>query len=433
MSRNTLKTAIATVLFGCAAMAGNALAAPPCGTPPCGGGPPDKESSAGNNLSFPVIFSDGSPPGGATGEGYTDITPEQWLFYSDPWTDANGDGVYDQCTTGVPVGSPVPEQYICYQMADLKVWWLQERTVNKWQAFDPRNDATGGIDMGDVIVSAVDWGDLLESSPSLNARKIRTEVWLLRHVPETGDPLSDYLSVKDNGTASCPSGQDECLVAFRMSGAVPGTEQSINEVQGTDYGPGVGNEPGTGAFIDPASVKFDGGTPPVGYEATVYSTCARLLIQPYEAGAVPSWDSDSGTWTGTGVGGPVVNIRALDGGYSAEVNAGGFMLYGYNWSAKGLDLGTYRLTFVLDGPESAYACPDLQTYFDGNTRVFVTPAAEPELPGTEAEGEGPEAVILPNCGLVGEGVDCVDNEGGLSYIDVEITKSGGGGGGNKPN
>jgi hypothetical protein len=396
-------------------LASVALAAPPPGKGRPGG------ETAGNNLSFPAIFSDGTPP---TGE-YTNLA--EWLFYAGPWSDANGDGVYDQCTQGVPAGTAVPDQYLCYQTADLRVWWLQERAVNRWQAFDPANDGTS-YDFGDVVVSAVDWGDLLESSPNLNARKIRTEVWMLKDAD--GDPaLTPYLATAvaggSPGVVTCPDSTTACFAAVRMSGAVPGTEQSINEVQGTDYGAATGNVLGTRELIDPATVKFDAGAP-VGYESTLYSTCARLLIQPLIAGQTPQWSSTTGVWSFAGS--PVVNIRALTGDYSAEINAGGFMLYGYNWSAKGLTPGMYRLTFVLDGPDSnVYACNGLKTYFDETTRVFVTPGEEATAPAPAAGEPVPnKAFVVPSCAKVtGAEVSCVDG-GGLSYIDVVISKATGG-------
>jgi hypothetical protein len=424
MSRNRLRNAVAIVLLSSAAMVGAALAAPPCGTPPCkGGGGGDTAGS--NNLSFPVIFSDGVGPIGTEGESYTDISPTGWTFYDGPWTDNDGDGFYDQCVQSVPVGSPVPDNFVCYQTEDQTVWWLQERAVNKWQAFDPRNvsDPLEGIDMGDVIVTAVDWGDLLESSPSLNARKVRTEVWLLKDVPVTGEPLSPYLADMSGGSPDCPSGLDECLVAFQMSGAVPGTEQSINEVQGTDFGADTGDVTGTGAFIDPASVKYDDDTSPMprGYEATMYSKCARLFMQSISDPEEATYDAASGHWTGTGAGAVVQEISAQDGSYSAEINAGGFLIYGYNWNAKTAIPGTYRLTFVLDGPDSGNACPDLKTYFDATTQVFVTPSDAGEPPVQTA-------VVLPNCGKAEGTTDCVASEGGLTYVDVLISKAAGGGG-----
>jgi len=417
------------------AISAAALAAggPPADKP---GGRPGGET-AGNNLSFPVIFSDGATP---TGE-YTDLAA--WTFYSGPWSDANGDGIYDQCTSGVPDGTAVPDQYICFQKADdpdLKVWWLQERNVNRWQVFDPRNaegGASGTIDFGDIVVSALDWGDLLESSTVIGAKKVRTEVSLLQDAHSSGATFVSYLAEPVAGSdevVECSGGGTDCFAAIRMSGAVPGTEQSINEVQGSDFGASEGNVLGSLELIDPASVRFET-DPATGYEATLYSACARLLIQPLiEGGEDPAWSDDAGVWLNAGD--PVINIRAFDGGYSAEINAGGTMLYGYNWTTKGLTPGKYRLTFVLDGPGSGdYACSPLKTYFGPDTRVFVTPA-EPEGEITiEAEGSSNPAYIVPSCSAFGEGegesIDCVDR-GGLSYIDVTLGKTTGGGGGGKP-
>jgi hypothetical protein len=428
MTSKRFKTSIWMILaVGSAALAAGG---PPADKP---GGRPGG-ATAGNSLSFPVIFSDGVTPAGE----YVDLA--EWIFYSGPWSDANGDGVYDQCTTGVPSGTPVPDQYVCYQDIadpDLRVWWLQERAANRWQVFDPRNSdsqAAGTVDFGDIIVSALDWGDLLESSTSIGAKKVRTEVSLLQDAHSSGPPFTDYLAEPVGGEGAedvvgCMSGTD-CFAAVRMSGAVPGTEQSIDEVQGTDFGADVGNVPGTRELIDPASVRFET-DPARGYEATLYSSCARLLIQPLTEGQTPVWNDTTGEWDDAGD--PVINVRALDGAYSAEINAGGTMLYGYNWTTRGLTAGKYRLTFVLDGPGSGeYACPELKTYFGTETRVFVTPAVDEGEVTIAAEGSSNQAYVVPGCGTFGEGegegVDCVQR-GGLSYIDVNLGKTTGGGGG----
>ena len=60
-----------------------------------------------------------------------------------------------------------------------------------------------------------------------------------------------------------------------MSGAVPGTDQSINEIQGNDFGPGGTVNPGSQTVLDPIALK--------GYHATVYSGCARLIVQKITA------------------------------------------------------------------------------------------------------------------------------------------------------
>jgi hypothetical protein len=288
-------------------------------------------------------------------------------------------------------------------VGDPKVWWLQERTQNRWQAFDPVHPS-----LTPLVVTAVDWGDLLESSPSLNARQIRTEMTLLMDA-RTDSEFSPFIANLFGGTCDVVLTPDSCFGAFNMSGAVPGTDQSINEIQGTDYGPGVGTQPyaGTRTLIDPTMVKTDSVTQ-TGFHATVYSGCARLVIQRL-LGTGLSWDSTLGYWVGDAAA-PVVNIAVYSGTYSAEINAGGSMLYGFNWNAKTAATGQYRLTFVLDGQPR---CPvPLNTVFDSTTRVAN--------PGEVSAGVVVSKQTLDEV-LGGDG-----SEGGLAYVDVTLAAKGGG-------
>jgi hypothetical protein len=204
--------------------------------------------------------------------------------------------------------------------------------------------------------------------------------------------------------------------AFNMSGAVPGTDQSINEIQGNDFGPGPYGTllGGTGAMVDPTLVKLNGQGIPV--HATVYSKCARLIIQKITDPTNMAWSSDVDDGTGHGgywVGGalaPHVNIAAWDGSFSAEINAGGSLIYGYNWNTKPIPpstrSGEWRLTFVLEAgaaTEGKCAVP-LNTVF--NTTVVLNP-----------QTANPTFVLTP-ADMVAIGAH--HGEGGLVYVDIPV-------------
>lgn len=400
------KTKRALLAAGAIALFGTTVLAAPGGIkgPPGGG-----EEAASNNLSFPVVFSDNARP-----PSYVDN--DVWTFFGGPWTDADEDGVPDMCTTGVPVGSSVPGDEVCYYDG-VDMWWLQQRAPNRWQAFDPVDpDPTTP-----VVVSAIDWGDLLESTPALNLRKIRTEVTLM--LDATADPdFAPYVVDPEAFPLVAPfeTPCPQCFAAFEMSGAVPGTDQSINEIQGTSFGPGTGDYPGTQALIDPTTLKRDTVTDR-GFHATVYTRCARFLIQKVtgQPGDL-RWSSVNGHWGPvSAVNTPVVELAAYDNSYSAEINAGGSMIFGYNWNAK-LDSsgeGTYRISFVLDGGPSADTprCNvDLNTEFD-ETTIIANP------------GEVTQGQVLTRSALESLGGD--GSEGGLTYVDVALVGKGSGGGG----
>jgi len=376
------------------------------------GKPPSIGEAAANNISFPVILSENLGPGAFPADG-------AWRFADilDPTTECIGE-------EGVEGGEPVPQDIVCYYgrkvtvvsetgeivfTGEPKIWWLQQRTANFWKALTLGHDTTT-----DLVVSAVDIGDLLESSPAIQARMIRTEFNLLQNVP-TDDPEFGQYVVTDWTTGipdPCiiPTTAEHmgCFAALGMSGAVPGTEQSGNETQGTDFN-------GTQVLLDPTTVRgavAEGGVA-IPIHSQVYSYCARLVIQ--QIAGDPVWDPTVGYWTGPGVGNPVVNIAAYDGMYTVEVNSGGGIVYGYNWNAKTAATGDYRLTFVLDGnDEEGPACPvQLATVFDsaGTSLVNVGESNKP--------------------GILYAGDSQLGDEGGLVYLDLALTPKGGGGGGGK--
>lgn len=384
-----------------------------------GGAPPSVEGTS--SLSFPVIMSDNVGPAGFPIDG-------AWRFanVTDPATQCVGEsGVAD----GTAVSPDIPCYYgrhVTYNEAgtaifdgDQKVWWLQKRPANFWKAMSLGHSSADTK----LAVSAVDIGDLLESSPTIATRQIRTEFNLLQSV-DAADPEFGSLVVTD-WTSSVPApcvvptaaGQSVgCFAAVGMSGAVPGTEQSGNEAQGTDFGPGgAATYPGTQTFVDPTTVRaaVDESALAIPIHALVYSHCARLVIQKIEG--APVWDKTTGRWSGSGVGAPVVNVSSYGGSYSTEINSGGGIVYGFNWNAKTVATGKYRLTFVLDGndAEGPQCTTALTTEFkSGVTRLVNV-------------GESNKPKILY------AGDSQLGDEGGLAYLDLTLSPKGGGGGGGR--
>ena len=424
------------------------------GGPPCKGGPGGGGEPVGtNNLSYPVIWSD-------------NVIKSDFTQSTAPWTFATITSPTTECVQqDSPVTTVSPDIACYYGEKNLgldeetgdrlfepptKIWWLQQRQGlgNSWQVFNITDAAAevGTSLSTPVVVTGIDTGDLLESSITIKAKQIRTEFTLLKRVEFDGQLLNaedpnytPYLAygsgeclLEDNSTLA----PNNCFAAHNMSGAVPGTDQSINEIQGTDFG-----EITQGGLVDPQSVKvvknyFDPTIPvvmadepdprivlldpAVGMDATIYSACARLIIQRItDSALVPVWSSDAsggvaagahgGYWT-NGISPPLVDVAAWNGTYSAETNAGGSVIFGYNWNTKedSAGGGDYRLTFVLEGDACSY---DLNTVFDSTTKSVNV-------------GERRPARVVSADDLGGTG-----NEGGLAYVDVNIAQSGSGGGG----
>jgi hypothetical protein len=419
---------VAAALVGMLAYSGGALALKPgCEAPPCGGGGGTTPGETGaNNLSFPLILSENATPAAFPLDG-------AWRFATigDPLTDCIGE-------EGVPTGAPVPPEYVCYYGGkvtvisetgeividpDQKVWWLQKRTQNFWKTLSVGHDVNTPL-----VVSAVDVGDLLESSPSIQARQIRVEFNMLQNVPADDEELGQY--VVTNWAAPVPSpcavptatGESlGCFAALGMSGAVPGTEQSGNETQGADFGPGPGPGllTGTQTLLDPTTIRAAvpaDGSEAIPINALVYSNCARLVIQKIPDSVSPAWDQTTGVWSGASVGAPLVNVATYTGAWTTEITSSGSIVYGYNWNAKTAPTGLYRLTMVLDGndAEGPVCGSTLATTFDSASTKLVN------------QGENNLSTVIY------AGDSDLGDEGGLVYIDLELTTKGGGGGGGKP-
>jgi hypothetical protein len=376
-------------------------------------------------MSFPVIMSDNISPGAFPVDG-------AWRFASitTPLTECVGE---TSVTPGTAVDPTIPCYYgrhvsVVSETGEIvfdgptKVWWLQKRPANFWKAFSVGHNSADTK----LAVSAVDVGDLLESTPAIGTRLIRTEFNMLQNVPATDPDFGTF--VVSSWTAGVPApctiptaaGQSiGCFVAVAMSGAVPGTEQSGNEAQGADFGPGGAVAyPGTQTLVDPTTVRLatDAIGTAIPIHALVYSHCARLVIQKVDG--IPMWDATTGQWSGPGVGAPVVNVAAYAGNYPTEINSGGGLVYGYNWNAKTASTGTYRLTFVLDGNDASgpLCSAPLTTEFNPSITKLVN------------IGEANPAHIIY------AGDSQLGDEGGLVYIDVALSTKGGGkkGGGGRP-
>jgi len=338
------------------------------------------EPSASNNLSFPVIWSEGvakTLPEPPTGLDYL-LAGEWWYWWGMEGTDPDivplscppdPDDML-LCDDGIPGqtnGSAPGEGWVRA--------YLQKDALNAWQAssFDWSSSP--------VSVDRIDWGDNLESVAWNTRSQVRTEVVLFQDL------------------------------------ATPGTEYGMRHVSGW----GINEVHGVAATGEPPVPELGPGV-----EATVYSHCARLTIQRLLVNRGDPQLSDLVWVPGEGwapadggddiINPPIFNMAVYEGGdgpgyYSAEINVKGRIIYGYTWNVRRLNdgAGDYRLTFSFDENCGGVT---LNTFFtDGITELIL-----------------PVEVLLEEPG--GGGTPALDYANNLTYIDITINdKSGGGGGG----
>lgn len=370
--------------------------------------------SAGNNLSFPVIWAENLPITTLRGTfGEPDLRGEWWYWWG---TTEDGTPLSAPPDPNDPSklinGDPVPEGAIRA--------YLQKDLNNTWQA----GTALGVTDpLKPVTVNWIDWGDNLESNDWYTTSKVRTEVVLYKDIPDA--PMLEYGMRHVSGW-----GTDE----VHGLAVAPASQPGGADVPEVVYPRAPG---------DPSAP-----TPP---QATVYSKMARLTIQklhvetrddPDLSGLV--WDPTASIWQNPGENlnlvneTPIYNMAVYEGDdgpgyYSAEINVKGKVIYGYTWDLKRLNertenqgeaAGLYRVTFSLDDKTYHQDAPaELNTFFT-NAEVMVPIAEELALLAAEAD-EG---------GSTGGAVGIVDSSNHLTYMDVMIldrASGGGKGGGGK--
>ncbi|MBT8478731.1 MAG: hypothetical protein KJO06_07440 [Gemmatimonadetes bacterium] len=343
---------------------------------------------AGNNLSYPVIWAEGvtkALPGTAGVEPV--LNGAWWYWWGTTGTDPDitplscaPDPEYpaycDDGLTGVePTVQPGPSP-------DLVLAYLQKDPQNIWQA------GSADWSTSPVNVHWVDWGDNLESVDWYTRSQVRAEVVLFQDLVT---PMTEYQMRHTSGWG-------------------------IDEVHGL------------AANLSSQPILGDG------TRATVYSPCARFVIQKLlvsrgdPALANLEWVAGDGWTEAEGVEDDLINLpifnmavhEAADGPgyYNAEINVKGRIIYGYTWNVRRLNegAGDYRLTFSFD---QSCGTADLNTFFTDGVTEIIVPLEEEIETAAATEGESPGGGGTPE-------LDFLNN---LTFIDISIHERGGGGGG----
>ena len=345
--------------------------------PPAGGGG-GGDATAGNNLSYPVMWSDANYTKVLRGtQGVAPVTNGTWWWWWGVIEGAEG-------TADVPLSCPPnpADETLCLDNtspgAGAVKAYLQKDNLNTWQA--GAMAAAGNVD-----VEWIDWGDDLEAKDWTLSSQVRIEHVLNEAVLT---PMTEYVMRHTSGWG-------------------------IDEVHGLSVIPS-----------GPTVEMLDN------YLPTVFSACARLTIQRLDVtrddarlGTNLRWDAATHQWVETDgttdalVRPPIFSkavYEAADGPgyYNAEVNVKGKIIYGYTWGVRKANdgAGDYRITFSLD---SDAACPALKN-------TFITTATQIVMPEEEI-------VIAAEPGDVG-GVAMLDPTNNLTYMDIRISGTKGGGG-----
>jgi len=357
---------------------------------------PDGET-AGNNLSYPVIWSDGAS---LALRGDRTLPPKldgAWYYV---WGE-------DPIDPQAPLYSCLPNPADPTECIDGTTPWgsdphwkafVQKDALNEWQAWN-----YNGLADGLWVIDSIDWGDNLESVNWTIASQVRTEVVLYEGIPEYAQP--------------------DPAPYYRQYAMRHAFGWGITEVHGLQTEPDNTLLP---EILD--------------NPATVYSPNARLTIQKINVESLDelpadntglTWDPAINGWDDPLFNPPIFNEAVWQGGdgpgfYSAEVNVKGKVIYGFTWNVRKLNdgVGYYRITFSFDD----FSPFDLNTEINATTKIIVPLEEEEEAAIILAAEEG---------GDTGGATPEIDDFHKLTYIDVLITEkqrgAGGGNGGGKAN
>lgn len=263
---------------------------PPSGGGGSGGGGGGHTEPVGNNLSFPVIWADGTPLAlrGTFGQPMLTVPYSETTTY--PF-DTNADG-----------------------LADTNAYAFAQKTVeNSWQA---QSSAASGP----VYVSQIDWGDSLESVDMKVGRPVRVELTLYKTL--TGNT----------------EGLPETMLAFPMT--MLANPSSPDEVQGAG---GLLTESGYQAltYQSAEATVYSAGAKLiiqklVGTRENVKEGDLQWTGSQWEDAIDNSVDS-------TDIEDPLTGIT-----FAGELNVGGKVIGGLSqggWKPK--EIGDYRITFYI--------------------------------------------------------------------------------------
>lgn len=398
-----------------------------------GGGKKPSGETAGNNLSFPVIWAEGVEKAVPGTPGMAPVLNGEWWYQwgtngedpnitpasSPPDPDATNSALNLEglplCDDGIE-GSIDPALDARTQPAEHPQEpvrsYLQKDQNNVWQA------KSDDWSLEPVDVHWIDWGDNLESVDWTIRSQVRTEVVLFQ----------DLFRANEEGV-------------LKPTDDRVGTEPWLEyEMRHTD-GWGINEVHGAAAtIVNPTTSEVSAAILGPGTQATVYTHCARLTIQKLQVDrdnpsldslvwVADTLDTDGGYYvepdgvpTGSLISPPIFNMPVYEGGdgpgyYSAEVNVKGRIIYGYTWNVRKLNegAGDYRITFSLD--DYCDEATARNTFFTDTVTSIIQPAEEVETLDSSTE-EGARGVL--------------DYENQLTYIDVRIIDKAGGGGGGGP-
>jgi hypothetical protein len=256
-----------------------------------GGGKPGGET-AGNNLSYPVEWSEGA---------YQLVLPGTM-------------GTATISGTVLPGTLTMDDSTPCYGA-------IQKEVANVWQA---ENVVTEPVN----AVTTIDWGDNLESKDWRAGQVVRVETGL----------YDEALGMDAEELPVTMKKYEMCYITGSGTSEVWGVQLVLDAA--------------TGLPVVPYTAVTTESTTAMVYTGAARLTIQMVDATKIDTLV---WDPVAHLWTGPGViGAPVFNKATWEktadgpGSYGAELNVQGKVVYGYVWTTRGLTAGEYRLTFSID-------------------------------------------------------------------------------------
>jgi hypothetical protein len=327
-----------------------------------GGGGGETEEGAGNNLSYPVIITDGT---GLVLPGVANSFSLQTPY------DLNADGV-------ITAGNWDPVSLTGGDQIDGYYLFAQKTEGNLWQADSlliPSDDS----DTTNLYVSAIDWGDSIEGGKPI----------------AVGRPTRIEISFYKNLLVALPGdvALESSMTAYPMQ--LLANPSSPTEVQGAS----ASSYPLTGSLPNGNVATIES------TEASVYADTASMAIQYiYGTPEVNDFIWNGDYWVDADITDSVIIESPLTGlSFGGEVTVAGKVVYGLSqggWRPE--KAGTYRVTvfFPTTGNLQLESALILTSSEEGDVAALAAPAD-----GAPAEEEAGAAAQI-------------DGENNLTYLDL---------------
>ena len=356
------------------------------------------------NLSYPAVFNGTPQQSGTIGDYKLDAVFPTGVSYGCLIPETVGTTTYTNTSCVDTAGTPQDYDTCvarCGAVPVERIYW-QKNPNNTWQA------GYSSVGSNTLSVSFIDWGDNLESK-SWPPQALRVETNTFSALPDfvLETEIADNPAVRFDVWHVSGQGTDE-LWGVHATDEDPSVPYVVLDNSGNIYWPYAVNV-SSAARLNIAKLETGASACP--------ATATGATQSPFTDASNLSWDSSKSAWTDA--------PYSRDFLYGAELNIKGSYIYGYNWDLRSEIVppdvnkaGWWRLTFYTPNHSIDFNTWEPPT---ASVDTLAAPANPVNVGEISAAAETGLLLYVPQ----------VDTTNQMTYLDICITSTGGGGSGGR--